>query len=123
MKTEQKMNLKNKKITMATVKSFVKNADKLYVENLSSFDGMVDCVMPCQNSTMKEVSKENALGHNGAYIVGSSRDYFEYQYKEIESTSEFTFTGVTFHCMQEPIKYVGIKIYNSCGSAILWTTL
>lgn len=34
--------LKNKKITMATVKSFVKNADKLYVEHQSSFDGMVD---------------------------------------------------------------------------------
>ena len=111
--------LKNKKITMATVKSFIKNADKLYVEHQSSFDGMVDCVMRYEESELKEISKEDALGIKGAYTVGSSRDYFNY--KEMEHTK--TFINPNGKLIQEPVKYVGIEIYNSCGSAILWTVV
>jgi hypothetical protein len=111
--------LKNKKITMATVKSFVKNADKLYVEHQSSFDGMVDCVMRCEDSELKEISKEDALGIKGAYTVGSSRDYFNY--KEMEQTK--TSINPNGKLIKEPVKYVGIEIYNSCGSAILWTVV
>jgi hypothetical protein len=112
--------LKNKKITMATVKSFVKNADTLYVEHQSSFDGMVDCVMRCEESELKEISKEDALGsHKGAWIVGGSRDYFNY--KEMEQTK--TSINPNGKLIKEPVKYVGIEIYNSCGSAILWTVV
>lgn len=102
---------------MATVKSFVKHSDKLFVEKKSKFDGMVDCVMPCENSELKEISKEDALGSNGAWVVGSSRDYFNY--KEMELTKKFINTSGKL--IQENVKYVGIEIYNSCGSAILWT--
>jgi hypothetical protein len=111
--------LKNKKITMATVKSFVKNSDKLYVENQRSFDGMVDCVMPCENSELREISKEDALGHNGAWVVGSSRDYFNYKEMELTKTS----INTSGKLIQETVKYVGIEIENSCGSAILWTVI
>lgn len=99
-------NLQNKKITMSTVKSFVKNAGKLFVEQQSSFNSMVDYVVPCKDSELKEISKENALGHKGAWVVGQSCDYFNYK----EMTAE-------------TIKYVGIEISNCCGSAILWTAL
>lgn len=109
--------LKNKKITMATVKSFVKNADILFVEHQSKFDGMVDCVMPCEDSELKEISKEDALGIKGAWVVGSSRDYFNYKEMELPKT----FINTSGKLIQEPVKYVGIRIYNSCGSAILWT--
>jgi hypothetical protein len=109
--------LKNKKITMATVKSFVKNADILFVEHQSKFDGMVDCVMPCEDSELKEISKEDALGIKGAWVVGSSRDRFSYKEMELPKT----FINTSGKLIQEPVKYVGIRIYNSCGSAILWT--
>lgn len=109
--------LKNKKITMATVKSFVKHSDKLFVEKKSRFDGMVDCVMSCEDSELKEISKEDALGSNGAWVVGSSRDYFNYKEMELPKT----FINTSGKLIQESVKYVGIKISNSCGSAILWT--
>lgn len=39
-----------KKITRATIKSFVKkNKDQLYISNKSDFDGMVDGVTECHN--------------------------------------------------------------------------
>lgn len=41
----------SKKITMATVKAFVKkNINQLHVKCCSRFDGMVDCVMPNQDA-------------------------------------------------------------------------
>jgi hypothetical protein len=112
--------LKTKKITMATVKSFVKNADKVFVEHKSGFDGMVDCVMPNKDSELFEISKEEALGtHKGAWIVGGSRDYFTYQEMEIEKL----FVNEEGKLVNLPVQFVGIKISNSCGSAILWTEL
>ena len=36
--------LKSKKITLATLKSFVKKSPVLFVETLSSFNGMTDSV-------------------------------------------------------------------------------
>jgi hypothetical protein len=91
--------LKSKKITLATVKSFVKNVPAIYVEHKSSFSGMSDMVEYHSETRMIEISKEKALGINGAYVVGRSRDYFRY----MESETHY-----------------GIKIYNACGSAILW---
>jgi hypothetical protein len=93
-----------KKITLATVKSFIKaNRKDLLINVKSSFDGMTDCVErvaggfvpagPCE-----ETYHENTLGVKGAWFVGQSRDYF-YPYQE---------DG-----------YQGIKVTNSCGSFIL----
>jgi hypothetical protein len=36
--------LKNKKITLTTLKSFIKKSDKLFVETISSFSGVSDMV-------------------------------------------------------------------------------
>ena len=92
--------MKNKKITMATLKSFVRKSEQLFVSTENSFDGMVDCVMPNTDRGIYPVSKENAIGINGVWCVGSSRDSFEY-------------------C--EEGEYFGIRVFNCCGSAMLLT--
>lgn len=92
--------LKTKKITLATLKAFIKNSSELFAEEKASFDGMVDCVMPNKDSKLVPVSKEDALGHKGVYLVGSSRDYFTF----VENDN-----------------YYGIEVSNSCGYGILWT--
>lgn len=94
-----------KKITLATVKSFVNNnKSKLYIDVRSSFDGMVDGLRyedegftPVQE-TERQVNLKHTLGISGAWFVGSSRDYF----------SKF-----------ENDKYDGIEVINSCGKFIL----
>ena len=97
-----------KKITKATIKSFIKRTqkeDNLFIKNLSSFDGMVDCVTsndhPTWTKTEKmeeeKISRYN-LGVSGAWFVGNSRDYFE-AYNDGELG--------------------GYKVYNCCGSFVI----
>lgn len=97
------------KITMATVKSFIRrNEGKLYIRTKSSFDGMTDCVQQCSDRDWTSVQpsdeggfldnakgRSNTLGIRGAWFVGQSRDY-------LKPVSEGSFTG--FH------------VYNCCGS-------
>jgi hypothetical protein len=100
------INSKGKKVTMATIKSFVKREraiDNLYIKCKDSFDGMVDCVMPCKDQGMSKVTQSNlqeahTLGIAGAWFVGSSRDYFT------------PFADDDF---------IGYEVYNCCGSFIL----
>lgn len=93
-----------KKITLSTVKSFIrKNKDNLFLNLKSSFDGMTDMVETCKNSSFKKATETTGnlsytLGIAGTWFVGSSRDYFS-QYED----DQFT----------------GIKVYNCCGSFIL----
>lgn len=91
--------LKTKKITMATLKSFIRKSNELFVEVKSKFDGMCDGVRNVERN-FRQVSKENAIGYNGAYCVGSSNDYFTFVENE---------------------NYFGIEVYNCCGKSILWT--
>ena len=85
---------------MATVKAFVrKNSDKLFVKVESSFDGMVDGVMPTKDN-FRQVKQEDAFGSKGVWVVGSSNDY------------------ITAY---EDNKYIGFKIGNCCGSGLLVT--
>ena len=93
-------NLQNKKITLSTLKSFIKKSPVLFVEHLSGFSGNDDCVISNESTEMRLVSKENAIGFQGVYCVGRSRDYFNF----VETTTHY-----------------GIKVYNCCGSSILWT--
>jgi len=91
------------KTTLATIKRFIReNKDSLYINVKSSFDGMVDCVMPLDGGFRKaEAEKDHnnhTLGISGAWFVLSSRDYF-YDYHE---------NG-----------YKGYKVSNCCGSFIL----
>ena len=91
--------LKNKKITMATLKSFIRKSENLFVEHWTSFDGMVDCVVDSKGELIP-VTKENAIGFSGVYCVGSGRDYFKFA----ETETHF-----------------GIRVSNCCGCSYLYT--
>jgi hypothetical protein len=93
-------NLKDKKITLATLKSFIKNSTELFVQVKSSFNGMIDGLEWNSDNDLIPVSKDKAIGNAGVYCVGSGRDYFNY----IENDN-----------------YYGIQVINSCGNSILWT--
>ena len=91
------------KVTLATVKSFVrKNSENLFIATHSHFDGMVDCVMPCANQEYSPVKvvecaeymMKRSLGLDGAWFVGQSRDYI----------APFEEKG-----------FKGFEIHNSCG--------
>ena len=92
--------METKKVTMATVKAFVrKNSDNLYAKVTSSFSGMTDCVEDVEDEFTK-VSSEDALGIKGVYTVGSSRDHI----KPFEDD-----------------KHIGFRISNCCGCGYLVT--
>lgn len=96
------------KVTLATVKSFLKKNDgNLYFQEHSRFDGMTDCV---QSSDSKDFSKlegkfdpedKSQCGFNGVWFVRGSRD---------------SFTKVTI--VSQSGTYEGYHCYNCCGS---WT--
>jgi len=94
-----------KKITRATIKSFILREMKnknLYVKVKSSFDGMTDCVQDVKDEFRKvekiDFDDKYTLGIIGLWLVGSSRDYF----------TEWSDDN-----------FIGYKIYNSCGTSIL----
>jgi len=92
-----------KKITLATIKSFIrKNREKLWISNRSDFDGMVDCVMECsgewRQARQTERHVSNTLGVGGAWFVLRSNDWF----------SAYTADGFT-----------GFGVSNSCGDFVL----
>jgi len=96
--------MKTKKITKATIKSFIKkNIDNLFVNIESNFDGMVDCVMPCSNGfakiqKSKDINNKNTMGIPGVWFVDSSRNYFlSYENKN----------------------FLGFECANSCGNWII----
>jgi len=87
-----------KKITLATLKSFIrKNADSLFCKTRSRFDGMTDSIEQVEDF-FGSVSAEKALGLQGVYIVGGSRDRF----RHFEDES-----------------FIGIVVSNCCGRGIL----
>ena len=90
-----------KKITLATVKSFIKrNSDSIYTQEISSFSGMSDCVehLSVSEREWKKTEASDVMGFNGVYFVGRGRDYFS---------------------ISEDDTYYGVRVYNSCGSGIL----
>lgn len=92
-----------KKITKATVKSFIrKNRQDLLINVKSRFDGMVDGVMPVESAfaTAKQTDRhiERTLGIAGAWFVGGGDDRFE---------------------AYEENGFKGYVVYNCCGSFIL----
>jgi|SRR6516164_577836 hypothetical protein len=103
------MNTTAKKITLTPVKNFInKNEHDLYVNVISVFDGMYDCVS-YRNDGFKKVSRtpnfhpessyyEATLGFEGVWFVRGSRDYFN-------SYNENGFTG--------------FEVSNSCGMFIV----
>lgn len=94
-----------KKITLSTVKSFIKNnRDNLFINVKSSFDGMTDCCESQYDGFVKVLNDKdkffhsNSLGIAGAWFVGSSRDYFS---------------------PYEALGMKGISVSNSCGHFVL----
>lgn len=91
-----------KKITKATLKSFVKrNNGKLFVNVKSSFDGMTDGCESRNDGFQPQRSADfeaNTLGIAGIWLVGSSRDYFKAYDKD---------------------GYEGIEVSNCCGYFIV----
>lgn len=98
-----RMEMNVKKITLATIKAFVrKNEDSLYIMKKSSFDGMVDGVRACEDRAFRPVENEAhheaTMGIKGAWFVRGSRDYF----------NEY-----------DDGKFKGYEVSNCCGSFIL----
>ena len=96
-----------KKITLATIKAFIRKSENLYINERSRFDGMVDCVMPSKNQGFDkalptERHMTNTHGVHGAWFVGQSRDYFT------------AYNDGTFQ---------GFAVSNCCGSFILATKI
>jgi len=93
-----------KKITLATIKSFIKkNSETLFVKIESAFDGMVDGVEFDKNAQFKLATKTDShvsctLGVEGVWVVGGSRNYFK---------------------VYEDDKFLGYEIYNCCGSSLI----
>jgi hypothetical protein len=88
-----------KKITLATVKKFIKEAKgDLQIRSVSEFDGMCDGVRNCDGGYSMAIlgdGFENTLGVVGAWFVFGSRDSFT----EIDTPT-----------------HTGIHVYNCCGS-------
>jgi len=89
-----------KKITKATIKSFVKkNFDNLYIRNVSKFDGMVDMVVTNRNAEFRKAVPANNndnkynLGIDGIYLVNGRN----------------CFVAI------EDETYIGYNVYNCCG--------
>lgn len=92
-----------KKITLATIKSFVRKNQEMYIKCTSKFDGMVDCVMSIDGSAFTRAlpsdrNHDRTLGIAGAWFVGDSRDYFD-------AFDDGVFTGY--------------RVHNCCGSFYL----
>lgn len=94
--------IKAKRFTRSSLVKFIKeNKDNLYIMVKSDFDGMTDCVQSVNMVPTKvDASKINldnrdTLGISGAWLVGSSRDWF----------TPF-----------EDEMFVGVHVSNCCGS-------
>jgi hypothetical protein len=97
---------KQKRITLATVKAFIRRNDSLHIRIDSEFDGMVDGVRQIRNPQFRPVlragvdlNKRYTLGIPGAWFVGQSRDYFS-PYSDGDG-------------------YIGYEISNACASFVL----
>jgi len=96
--------LETKKITAATFKAFVKrNSENLFIRNLSDFDGNSDCIESVEDRSWRKTFITNSSfyeksGVESVYMVGHGRDYFR---------------------LFEDKEFIGIHVFNSCGSCDL----
>ncbi|HNV97518.1 MAG TPA: hypothetical protein PKL13_04435 [bacterium] len=95
------------KITLATLKKFIReNKQNLFLKRKSDFSGMTDGIEIIREDfspiTLTDSNLENTLGIQGVWVVGGSRNYFT---PFVEGN------------------YVGIDVYNCCGSFLLTTKI
>lgn len=93
---------KDKRITLATLKSFIKhNADNIHINLLSTFDSMIDCVSNRNDGfkhTLFNGSKiKNTLGYDGIWVNRTGNGFYYFENKD----------------------YIGIEVSNSCGNFIV----
>ena len=91
------------KITLTTIKSFIKKNQDLYIQNLSDFDGMVDCVMPTSNQDFKP-----------AIRIPLREDTYNDNHKGIQQ-AWFTLGGDDRFSPYENEIYKGYEVRNCCG--------
>ncbi len=96
-----------KKATIATIKSFIKkNRQNLLISVRSSFDGMCDGVRDCEDQGFSPALEgghaDNSFGIQGAWFVGSSRDYI-----------------TPFNKNENGEVFEGYEIYNCCSHFLL----
>lgn len=92
--------LRNKRITLATLKSFIRNSKRqLFVEQHSEFKLMTDMIESVDRD-ITPVEKEDAIGHKGVWCVFRASNYFKFAEKG---------------------GHYGITVCNCCGSWTLWT--
>ena len=95
------------KITMTTIKSFIKKNQDLYIQNLSDFNGMVDCVMPTSNQDFKP-----------AIRIPLREDTYNDHHKGIEQ-AYFTLGGDDRFYPFENDTFKGYEVINCCGKFVL----
>ncbi len=92
-----------KKITKATLKSFIKNNKDLYIDTKTRFDGRTDGIESVKDGFKKaektERAMNNTLGINGVWVVGG-RDWFN---------------------RYEDGRFTGIEVSNCCGCFVVAT--
>ena len=93
-----------KRITLATVKSFInKNEGKLFVNPKSRFDGMVDMVTPNEGSKFNPAEPSYTPHKNNFNMRGVW----------------FVFDGGDSYTAYDDGKYQGFDVYNCCGNFII----
>lgn len=118
------------KITKATFKSFIKkNSNNLYIQCVSSFDGMQDCVThiksgdrvfkPLQKTTIDECRYDNAKRD-----YDMSREQLQDRVFNCENTLGFVGIWLVGNSRDrfthyEDNHFIGIAVYNCCGSFII----
>jgi hypothetical protein len=94
------------KITVATVKSFIRKHPDALIKVQSDFDGMTDCVCndpeaewhPLEKRDPEHAFEKTTLGYKGVWFVGHSRDWVR----------AYDDDGMT-----------GFEVTNSCGCWIV----
>ena len=99
----RKANKMSRKITLATFKSWIRKNPNFLIMCKSSFDGMIDGISYDSSAEFKPAESaafpcNNNLGFSGIWLVFGSRDSFE----------AYDNNG-----------FVGIEVYNCCGSFVV----
>lgn len=98
--------MQSKKITLTTFKSFIKKNEKnLFVQTKSKFDGMIDGCNYFKNPPFEPVQWREGTGLNMEF-----KSNFNIQSLYIVPGSRNSFSPF------ENENYIGIDVYNCCGS-------
>ena len=102
-----KKRLQEKKITLATLKSFMKKSETLFIKNTRVFDWMTDSVTGVHNTNYDPIRKneidfeqKHTFWIEWLRLVWWGRDHFKYFEEDV---------------------YYGIEVWNCCGACRIVT--